>query len=99
MSYVSDRNVSFFLIMLKVGMDEDGDHRLGLLIMTDPSCLSSSIRLSCMKGCSVYDGPPSCHSKQGTDLTRPLRIIGDAGKDGGTRLDCRIDVERHGFRI
>ena len=79
MSYVSDRNISFLLIVLKIGMDEDGDHRLGLLIMTDPSCLSGSVRLSCMKKRSVYDGPPSCHSKQGTNLTRPLRIVGDAG--------------------
>ena len=79
MSHVSNWNVSLLLIVLKVGMDEDGNHRLGLLIMTDPSCLSSSVRLSCMKRSSVYDGPPSCHSKQGTDLTRPLRIVGDAG--------------------
>ena len=49
MSYISDWNVSFLLIVLKVGMDEDGDHRLSLLIMTDPSCLGGSVRLSCMK--------------------------------------------------
>ena len=98
-SYVSNWNVSFLLIVLKVGMDEDSDHRLGLLIMTDPSCLSGSIRLSCMKRSSIYDGPPSCHSKQGTDLTRPLRIVGDAGKNGSARLDRGVDVERHGFRI
>ena len=98
-SHVSNWNVSFLLIMLKIGMDEDGDHRLGLLIMTNPSCLSSSVRLSCMKRSSVYDGPPSCHSKQGMNLTRPLRVIGDAGKNGSARLNCRVDVERHGFRI
>ena len=99
MSHIPDWNVSFFLIVLKVGMNEDGDHRLGLLIMTDSSCLSGSVRLSCMKRRSVYDGPPSCHSKQGTNLTRPLRIIGDAGKNGSARLNRGIDVERHGFRI
>ena len=99
MSHVSDRNVSFLLIVLKVGMDEDGDHRLGLLIMTDPSCLSGSIRLSCMKRSSIYDRPPSCHSKQGTNLTRPLGVIGDAGKNSSARLNSRVNVERHCFRI
>ena len=99
MSHVSDWNVGFLLIVLKVGMNKDGDHRLGLLIMADPSCLSGSVRLSCMKRCSVYDGPPSCHSKQGTDLTRPLRIVGDASKNGSARLNRGVDVERHSFRI
>ena len=99
MSHISNWNVGFLLIMLKVGMNKNGDHRLGLLIMTDPSCLSGSVRLSCMKRSSVYDGPPSCHSKQGTDLTRPLRIVGDAGENGSTRLNGGVDVERHDFRI
>ena len=99
MSHISDWNVSFLLIVLKVGMNEDGDHRLGLLIMTDPNCLSSIVSLTCMSRSSVYDGPPSCHSKQGTNLTRPLRIIGDAGKNGSARLNCGVDVERHSFRI
>ena len=98
-SHISDWNISFFLIMLKVSMDEDGDHRLGLLIMTDPSCLSSSVRLSCMSRSSVYNGPPSCHGKQGTNLTRPLGIIGDASKNGSARLNRGVDVERHSFRI
>ena len=93
MSYVSNWNVSFLLIMLKVGMNKDSNHGLGLLIMTDPSCLSGSVRLSCIKRGSVYDGPPSCHSKQGTDLSRPLRIIGDAGKNGSARLNRGVDVE------
>ena len=62
MSYVSNRNISFLLIVLKVGMNKDGDHCLGLLIMTDPSGLSGSVRLSCMKRRSIYDEPPSCHT-------------------------------------
>ena len=98
-SHVSDWNISFLLIVLKVSMDEDGDHRLGLLIMIDPSCLRGSIRLSCMKRSSVYDGPPSCHSKQGTDLTRPLGVIEDASKNSSARLNRGVDVERHCFRI
>ena len=81
MGDVSDRNISFLLIMLKVGMNEDGDHRLGLLIITNPSCSSSSISLSCMSRSSIYNGPPSCHSKQGTNLARPLGVVGDAGKN------------------
>ena len=80
-------------------MNEDGNHRLGLLIITDPSCSSSSISLSCMSRSSVYNGPPSCHSKQGTDLTRPLGVMGDASKNGSARLNCGVDVERHSFRI
>ena len=98
-SHVPDWNVGFLLIVLKVGMNEDGDHRLGLLIMTDPSRLSSSVSLTCMSRSSVYDGPPSCHSKQGMDLTRPLGVIGDAGKNGSARLNRGVDVERHSFRI
>ena len=98
-SHVSDWNVGFLLIMLKVSMDEDDDHRLGLLSMTDPSCLSSSVSLTCMNRSSVYNGPPSCHSKQGTNLSRPLGVIGDASKNGSARLDCGVDVERHSFRI
>ena len=98
MSHVPSWNISFLLIMLKVGMDEDGDHHLGLLIITDPSCSSSSISLSCMSCSSVYNRPPSCHGKQGMNLTRPLRVIGDAGKNSSSRLNCRVDVERHSFR-
>ena len=80
-------------------MNEDGNHHLGLLIMADPSRLSSSISLYCMSGSSVYNGPPSCHSKQGMNLTRPLGVIGDASKNGSARLNRRVDVERHSFRI
>ena len=99
MSDISNRNIIFLLIMLEVGMNEDGNHHLGLLIITNPSCSSSSISLSCMSRSSVYDGPPSCHSKQGTNLARPLGVIGDASKNGSARLNRGVDVERHGFRI
>jgi hypothetical protein len=95
MSDVSNRDMSVLLIMLEVGMDKDGDHRLCLLIVGNPSYLSGSISLSCMRGGSFYDAPPSCHSKQGTDLARPLRIVFDAGKNGSTGLDSGVDVERH----
>jgi hypothetical protein len=95
MSDISNRDVMVFLIMLEVGMDKNGNHHLSLLIIGNPSNLSHRISLSCMRGGSFYDAPPSCHSKQGTNLARPLRIILDAGKNGSTGLDSGVDVERH----
>jgi hypothetical protein len=42
-----------------------------------------------------YDGPSSCHSEQGANLARPLRIVLDASKNSSMGLDSRVDVERH----
>jgi hypothetical protein len=98
MSDVSNRDMMVLLIMLEVGMDKDSDHRLRLLVVGNPSGLSSRICLSCMRGDTVYDVPPSCHGEQGTNLVRPLRIVFDAGKNSSAGLDSGVDVERH-FRI
>ena len=76
-------------------MDEDGDHYLSLLVVGNSSGTSSSISLTCMSGCTISDGPPSCHSKQGMELAGPVSIVGNAGKNSSTSLNSRVDVERH----
>jgi hypothetical protein len=81
--------------MLEVRVDKNGDHRLCLLVIADPSCLRSRISLSCVCGGSFDNAPPSCHGKQGTNLARPLRIVFDTGENSGAGLDSGVDVERH----
>jgi hypothetical protein len=95
MSDVSNRDITVLLIVLEVRVDEDGDHRLCLLVIANPSSLCSSIGCIRMSGGPFNDGPPSCHSEQGANLARPLRIVLDAGKNGGTGLNGGVDVERH----
>ena len=53
MGNVPSSYVSFLLIMLKIGMDEDGDHCLSLLVIGNPSGTSSSISLTCMSRSTV----------------------------------------------
>jgi hypothetical protein len=95
MSDVANRDVSVLLIVLEVRVDKNGDHRLCLLIVANPSCLRSRISLSCMCGDSFDNVPPSCHGKQGANLARPLRIVLNTGKNGSAGLDSGVDVERH----
>jgi hypothetical protein len=95
MSDVSNWDVSVLLIVLEVRVDKNGDHRLCLLIVANPSGLRSSIGCICMSGGPFNDGPPSCHSKQGANLARPLRVVFNAGKNGGAGLNGGVDVERH----
>jgi hypothetical protein len=99
MSDVSNRDITILLIMLEVRMDKDGNHRLSLLVIGNPSGPSSGISCVRMSGDPFYDGPPSCHSKQGANLARPLRIVLDASENGSTGLDSGVDVERHCFNI
>ena len=48
-----------------------------------------------MSGCTISDGPPSCHSKQGMELAGPVSIVGNASKNSSTGLNSGVDVERH----
>jgi hypothetical protein len=95
MSDVSNRNMTVLLIMLEVRVDKDGNHRLCLLIIGNPSRLSSRISLSCVCGGSFHNVPPPCHSKQSANLARPLRVVFNASKNGSAGLDSGVDVERH----
>ena len=76
-------------------MDEDGNHRLSLLVVGNPSGMSSSVGLTCMCRGTINNTPPSCHGKQGMELAGPVSIVGNAGKNSSTSLNSRVDVERH----
>ena len=48
-----------------------------------------------MSGSTINDTPPSCHSKQGTELAGLVSIVGNTGKDSSMSLNSGVDVERH----
>ena len=76
-------------------MNEDSDHCLSLLVVVNPSGMSSSISLTCISGDTINNTPPFCHSKQGTELAGPVSIVGNTGKNGSTSLNSGVDLERH----
>ena len=95
---ISSNPSSDVLILLKVlhiSMDENGNHSLHLLILRNPSGSCHGINLSCVCGCTVNDGPPSCLSKQGTNLMRPSCIVRLSGEDSSMGWNSGVDVERH----
>jgi hypothetical protein len=80
-------------------MDENGKHGLCLLIIGNPSSPSRGISHIGMSRSAFYNSPPSCHSKQGLDLARPLRVVLDASKNGSVGLNNGVNVEGHCFSI
>ena len=95
MGNVPSSYISFLLIMLKIQVDKDGDYSLSLLIIGNPSGMSSRVSLTCMSRSTINDAPPSCHGKQGMELAGPMSIVGNAGKNGSMSLNSGVDVERH----
>ena len=50
-----------------------------------------------MSRSSTNNIPPCGHGEKVVDLTSPSRVVRRADENGSTRLDGRVDVERHGM--